>query len=237
MASVVLNGATSGQITLAPAAVAGTNTLTLPASTGTVLTTAGGQTITGTTTVSSLAMNGSTSGSITLTPTAVAGTNTITLAAQTGTLNAAGPTFSAYFNGSTQSITASTWTKITMNAKDFDTNTNYDATTNYRFTPTVAGYYMITSTVAFSGGGSATAYNLAFYKNGTLYKGVQAYTVANANTGASIALPILFNGSTDYVEVWVYGSQSFTLYGSTNTTGGGANANNALFNGYLVRGA
>jgi hypothetical protein len=37
MASVVLNGATSGQITLAPAAVAGTNTITFPASTGTVL--------------------------------------------------------------------------------------------------------------------------------------------------------------------------------------------------------
>lgn len=35
--SVVLNGATSGSITLAPAAVAGSNTLTLPAATGTLL--------------------------------------------------------------------------------------------------------------------------------------------------------------------------------------------------------
>jgi hypothetical protein len=38
MSALVLNGSTSGQITLQPAAVAGTNTLTIPAVTGTVLT-------------------------------------------------------------------------------------------------------------------------------------------------------------------------------------------------------
>ena len=54
MGNLTLNGATSGQITLAPTAVAGTNTLTLPAATGTVLTTAGGQTISGTVTLSTL---------------------------------------------------------------------------------------------------------------------------------------------------------------------------------------
>lgn len=37
MASVVINGDTSGQITLSAPTVAGTNTITLPASTGTVL--------------------------------------------------------------------------------------------------------------------------------------------------------------------------------------------------------
>jgi hypothetical protein len=40
MASVVINGDTSGSVTLSAPAVAGSNTLTLPASTGTVLTTA-----------------------------------------------------------------------------------------------------------------------------------------------------------------------------------------------------
>ena len=37
MGNLTLNGATSGQITLAPTAVAGTNTLTLPAATGTLI--------------------------------------------------------------------------------------------------------------------------------------------------------------------------------------------------------
>jgi hypothetical protein len=48
MGNVTLAGATSGQITLAPTAVAGTNTLTLPAVTGNVLTSVGDQTISGT---------------------------------------------------------------------------------------------------------------------------------------------------------------------------------------------
>jgi hypothetical protein len=42
MADIVLTGNTSGAITVAAPAVAGTNTLTLPASTGTLATTAGG---------------------------------------------------------------------------------------------------------------------------------------------------------------------------------------------------
>lgn len=38
MGDLVLKGATSGQITLTPTAIAGTNTLTLPATTGTLIT-------------------------------------------------------------------------------------------------------------------------------------------------------------------------------------------------------
>jgi hypothetical protein len=79
MASVVLNGATSGQITLAPAAVAGTNTITFPASTGTVLVTSGGAA-----SFSNIVLNGSSSGSTTLQPSATA-SGTVTLPAGTGT--------------------------------------------------------------------------------------------------------------------------------------------------------
>lgn len=46
MGSLTLNGATSGQITINPPAVAGTNTLTLPATTDTVTTNAATQTLT-----------------------------------------------------------------------------------------------------------------------------------------------------------------------------------------------
>ena len=80
MGNLTLNGATSGQITLTPTAVAGTNTITLPAATGTVLTTAGGQNVN-----TSIGLNGATSGTITLQATTVAGTNTITLPANSGT--------------------------------------------------------------------------------------------------------------------------------------------------------
>ena len=53
MGDLKLNGATSGTITVTPTAVAGTNTITLPASTGTVALTAS-PTFSGTTTVTTL---------------------------------------------------------------------------------------------------------------------------------------------------------------------------------------
>lgn len=46
MAKLVLNGSTSGSVTLDVPAVAGTTTLTFPATTGTVITTAANQTLT-----------------------------------------------------------------------------------------------------------------------------------------------------------------------------------------------
>lgn len=148
----------------------------------------------------------------------------------------AGPAFSAYINGSAQSISASTWTKVSMNAEDFDTYSNYD-TTNYRFTPTVAGYYQITSVIYWENGtATQSGVSLAIYKNGTIYRGVRNLVQASGGGGVTISLPMLFNGSTDYVEVYVWSGQAGSVFGSTNTTGGGANSNNGLFNGYLIRG-
>ena len=75
---------------------------------------------------------------------------TLTLPAETGTMLTSvstviqngGPTFSAYLS-SGQTISNATHTKIQYNTEEWDTNNNYDNATNYRFTPTVAGYYQI----------------------------------------------------------------------------------------------
>jgi hypothetical protein len=44
-------------------------------------------------------------------------------------------------------ITSNTFTKVQINTEEFDTNSNFDSTTNYRFTPTVAGYYQVNGSV------------------------------------------------------------------------------------------
>ena len=80
----------------------------------------------------------------------------------------AAPAFSAYRNGSQSALVSGTWTKVLCNTEEFDTNSNYDNTTNYRFTPTVAGYYQINgaiSPIAFSG----NYLSCGIYKNGTVY--------------------------------------------------------------------
>jgi hypothetical protein len=179
MASIVLAGNTSGSITISSPSVSGTNTLTLPANTGTVLTT--GSTFAGT-----------------------------------------GPVFSAYTN-STSSITTSTWTKIPINLEEFDTNNNYD-TSNYRFTPTVSGYYQINGQARANG--TLSRVLCAIRKNGNEFK-LGADLSGERSTIASV---IYMNGTTDYLELWIY------AVGSGITFTGSVGADN-VFGGYLARSA
>ena len=174
--------------------------------------------------MSSLVLTGDTSGQVTLAAPAVAGTSTITLAAQTGTLNVAGPAFSAYASSATNTLNA-TFTKLVLNVEEFDTNNNFDSTTNYRFTPTIAGYYQINGMVS----GGYTTLIVSIYKNGTEYKrGSQA--LGATLTSASVSSIVYFNGSTDYVELWWY-------QGSGGTQNSGIGSFATYFNGCLLRGA
>ena len=80
------------------------------------------------------------------------------------------PTFQAYLN-SNQTVTKNTWTKVQCNTEEWDTASAYDNTTNYRFQPTVAGYYQVTGN--FSVEPSATTFTrllCGLYKNGSEYK-------------------------------------------------------------------
>ena len=58
-----------------------------------------------------------------------------------------GPAFYAYRTATQTGIASATFTKIQLNVELFDTNSNYDNVTNYRFTPTVAGYYQVNFSV------------------------------------------------------------------------------------------
>lgn len=142
-----------------------------------------------------------------------------------------GPAFSAYPN-SGQSISNNTWTKVQLNAKEWDTNNNFDATTNYRFTPTVAGYYQINGSAVIGGITSNTNWTLTgLYKNGVIYKyGTNPVGTANG-CGSILSVNVYLNGTTDYVEFYLY--QSSGTGQSLNT----GNAANTSFSGALVRGA
>jgi hypothetical protein len=156
--------------------------------------------------MSSVVISGDTSGSITLAAPAVAGTNTITLPAATGTVMVSGnmPAFSAYL-GSTQNISSTTWTKVQLNTEQFDTANCFDSTTNYRFTPNVAGYYQVSSGISFnSSGANPTVVGIKIYKNGSNFIG--DFTAGNSPSVMFTAMPCLiyFNGTTDYIELYGY---------------------------------
>ena len=140
------------------------------------------------------------------------------------------PAFSAYSTNA-QSLSDNTTTKIQVNTERFDTNNNFDNATNYRFTPTVAGYYQINGQIALNG--SSTGYaRAAIFKNGSNY--AEGTSSPNNNiTGAesTVSSVIYLNGSTDYVELYCYlytGAGAVTLQNTTAVN---------YLNGSLVRGA
>jgi hypothetical protein len=103
-----------------------------------------------------------------------------------------------------QTLTAGATAKIQCNTKNRDSGGYYDNTTNYRFTPLVAGKYSVrvtlylTATLA-SGSASYAAY---IYKNGAAYSQSIA-SVSGAGTWSYTVTAdavVSMNGSTDYLE-------------------------------------
>jgi hypothetical protein len=171
-----------------------------------------------------LILSGSTSGSISIESPAVSGTTTLTLPTTSGTVittgstfGGTGPAFSAY-QSSAQTLSGVTFTKITFTTEVFDTNNNFASST---FTPTVAGYYQVTSAIYFA---TLTNAQLYIYKNGTLYQ-ASPFT---SQQGAFISGLVYLNGSTDYVETYAY-----LVTGQSLTTGSG----NTYFQAAMVRSA
>jgi len=176
----------------------------------------------------SLVLQSSGGGQITIQEPATASNFTQTLPAASGVTMVSGnmPAFSAYASATTSLVT-STFTKIAFNIEVFDTNNNFDSTTNYRFTPTVAGYYQLNGGFNF-GGYIAAVTIFSIYKNGTeFYRGIVQPN--NASSVASVVSGLVFaDGSTDYFELY-----AFQNSGITQTSGNGATG--VWFNGSLVR--
>jgi hypothetical protein len=157
-----------------------------------------------------IVLAGSTSGSTTIQATDAV-TQTITLPNNTGTVlttastfGGTGPAFSAT-TSSTLSISHATNTKIPFNTEEWDTNSNYDPVTNYRFTPTIAGYYQVNIKIQLDNTGSGGETYTALYKNGSIYKRVGMIpNIASTGRSPVGSIVVYLNGSTDYIEAYVF---------------------------------
>ena len=175
----------------------------------------------------------------TLTLPAVTGGNIVTTA-DSGTITQGmigsgvvgkGPAFAGY-SSNYQVISTGTFTKLQIDAEDFDTNSNYDHSTNYRFTPTVAGYYYFTGRVEVTTNPSATDQLLVLYKNGSSYAYIGQRTGNDVTRGIHGSILINANGSTDYFELYYYQATGGNLTIDIGTT-----PRRCQFSAFLVRAA
>ena len=157
------------------------------------------------------------------------GTGDLTIQQNGQTINriTSAPAFSA-FQSTGQTLSSATITKILFDTEEYDTNSNFASS---RFTPTVAGYYLVSGHVQPNA--TYTAGVQAIYKNGTLYR----YGSYNANASgvaqAAMTCLVYCNGTTDYIEF--YGS--FTSGQDTSAVSNAGTAAFTWFQGHMARAA
>ena len=117
------------------------------------------------------------------------------------------PAFEATLSGN-QTVTDENNVKIQFNTEVFDIGGCYDNSSNYRFTPTTAGKYFVYTMIGCNSGSDSQLHsmNCRIYKNGSAYATSHfnfKTNYARFATGTTTAT-IDFNGSSDYVEAYVY---------------------------------
>jgi hypothetical protein len=143
------------------------------------------------------------------------------------------PAFRAQISGN-KTLSDASNTKIAFDSEDFDTDNCYDASSNYRFTPTVAGKYLIGTQIRMLSDNNSllATTNVMIFKNGSEHVNSPTNFRNNQINGQSYHLSdiITFNGSSDYVEIYV----------NADVDSGGiiaAAGNTCTFFGYRIIGA
>lgn len=118
---------------------------------------------------------------------------------------------------------ASGYGKVQFDTENFDTGSNFDSTTNYRFTAPVAGFYMFCAAAESSITGSNFV-GIALYVNGSKVKENFWVNGSTTTTSGAHISALLQLSTSDYVEVYHRG-----------TGGAGVATNSATwFTGHFV---
>jgi len=126
-----------------------------------------------------------------------------------------GPAFAAR-NNSAQTITNSTTAIMQFDVEYFDTDDCYN-TSNYRFTPNVAGIYLINSSVQIASMNGIISLDIRL--NGARYANMAINIGNNGLQTVTNSVLVSMNGSTDYVDIGIFqntGSNKDTVASPSN---------------------
>ena len=143
--------------------------------------------------------------------------NTITIGASGDTTNIIGtlqndgvavtmaPAFHAFLSADQGSLSDAATVKVQVNSETYDSDGTYDNSTNYRFTPGVAGKYFIYGAALISAGATANMREgeVYIYKNGS---SIGKSTFNYVDQYSQVATPMLnivdVANTTDYYELY-----------------------------------
>ena len=145
------------------------------------------------------------------------------------------PAFMAYLP-TEQGVTSGTYTKVTNSTEVYDSDSCYDPSSNYRFTPTTAGKYFVFSSVMASvaGAGNLDWLVTSVYKNGTkiIWSAIDSRGNGTTNSTTYVSTIVDMNGSSDYLEQYARctvnsGAAAFAGYNMDS-------AQSTYFGAYLI---
>ncbi len=108
------------------------------------------------------------------------------------------PAFRVHKNGTNQTLTTSTDQLLTWNTKQIDTYDNFNTSTG-RFTPTLAGHYLIQLSIGCNNLANTNACVSIIRKNGTPYA-IGSTRSPNFDVVTNASAIIYMNGTTDYLD-------------------------------------
>lgn len=137
------------------------------------------------------------------------------------------PAFSAR-NSASQNVTSGVWTKVVFDTEIFDTNSNFASSA---FTPTVAGYYQINTSIRLNSSGTSS-HDITIYKNGAAYTSISGSQADSGTDHTFSGSDLIYcNGTTDYIEIY-----ALMVGGGTPNFGYATSAACCKFSGNLVSG-
>jgi hypothetical protein len=122
----------------------------------------------------------------------------------------------AYRNAA-QTLSSGAETKIQINAEVYDGDGEFDPTTNYRFTATSAGYYLVIGVIRWATNLDGVDVMALIYKNGAVYSNVKIM-FTNTTYMSIMISDVVYLAATNYVELYGYQSSG----ADADVYGGGA---------------
>ena len=144
------------------------------------------------------------------------------------------PAFEAYLSSDSSALSNDTATKIEFNTEIYDSDGTYDNSTNYRFTPAVAGKYFIYGRIEYydTGVDGSDETSVLIYKNGS--QASIFNTLAQIRANGHTIMPYhetLDLDDDDYVEI--YGKVK-NSDGSRVVNGNGSTVKSSTFGAFKI---